>query len=69
MIGKIIIISGITITIIGIIIYSLDKLGLSNLPGNFYYKKGNFSFFFPLTYSIIASIILSIIIYIISRIL
>ena len=69
MIGKILIILGIIITILGILVYFRLIPKMPNLPGNFYYKKGNFSFYFPLTYSIIASIIISIIIYIISKIL
>jgi hypothetical protein len=69
MIGKIIILSGIIITIVGILIYLMEKTGLPSIPGNFYYKKGDFSFYFPLTYLVIASIIISVIIYIITRIL
>ena len=69
MTGKIIILSGIIITFIGIFIYLIEKTGLPSVPGNFYYKKGNFSFYFPLAYLAIASIIISVIIYIITRIL
>jgi len=32
---------------------------LGRLPGDFTYRRGNFSFYFPLTTSIIASILLT----------
>jgi hypothetical protein len=72
MYGKIFIIIGVFITIVGIALYFTEKYHTFNIwndiPGNFVFKKGNFSFYFPLTFSILASIILTIIIYIVSRI-
>jgi hypothetical protein len=34
-------------------------LPIGRLPGDFYFKRGNFSFYFPLASSIIVSIILT----------
>ena len=65
--GKQIIIIGLIIVLLGIIIVIFQRLNITNIPGNFYFKKGNFSFYFPLTFSIIASVVISIIIYLISR--
>ena len=40
---------------------------LMNLPGNFAYKGKSFSFYFPLTLSIILSLVLTGIVYLISK--
>ena len=71
-IAKILIIIGILIAITGAILFLLVKLPffekfLGKLPGDIVIKKQNFTFYFPLTTSIIVSIILSIILTIIFR--
>ena len=60
-VGKSIIFIGIVIVIIGIILTFSDKLpfNLGRLPGDIVYKKESFSFYFPITTSIIVSIVLS----------
>ncbi len=68
-IGKSIIFVGIIIIIIGVLLLFSDKLpfNLGRLPGDISYKKENFSFYFPITTSILISIILSILFYIFSK--
>lgn len=68
-IGKSIIFIGIVITIIGVILLFSDKLpfNLGKLPGDISYKKENFSFYFPITTSIIISIVLSFLFYLFGR--
>lgn len=60
-IGKSIIFIGIVIVIIGIILTFSDKLpfNFGKLPGDVTYQKDNFSFYFPITTSIIISVVLS----------
>ena len=67
--GKSIIFIGIVIIIIGVILLFNDKLpfNLGKLPGDITYKKENFSFYFPITTSIIVSIVLSLLFYIFSK--
>ncbi|MCK4918090.1 MAG: DUF2905 domain-containing protein [Candidatus Omnitrophica bacterium] len=68
--GKIIIFLGITITIIGFILFVFPKIKLpflGRLPGDILVHKKNFSFYFPITTCIILSIILSIIGYFILK--
>lgn len=69
-IGKILIIIGIILFIIGLFFVFFKKLpfGLGKLPGDIYIKKNNFTFYFPITSSIIVSIVISIILIIISKI-
>ena len=68
-IGKILITIGIIVFIIGVLMVFVKKLpfNLGNLPGDINIKKENFSFYFPITTSIIISIIFSIILTIVSR--
>lgn len=69
--AKQLIIFGLIITLIGIIFYFKDFLPfikhIGKLPGDIAIKKENFSFYFPITTSIIISIILSIIFFILNK--
>ena len=60
-IGKMLIILGIILIIVGIGFLMGDKIPyIGKLPGDIMIKKERFSFYFPITTSIIISIILSI---------
>jgi hypothetical protein len=67
--GKILIIIGIFIMIVGAILLFSDRLpfNLGKLPGDISYKKENFSFYFPITTSILISVVLSLIIYLFGK--
>ncbi len=67
-IGKILIIIGMVIAGIGVLILLGGKIPwIGRLPGDFYYKGKNFTFYFPLATSIIISIIITIILMLIGR--
>ncbi len=68
-IGKSLIFMGIVIIIVGTILLFSDRLpfNLGKLPGDISYKKENFSFYFPITTSILISIILSLLFYLFNR--
>ena len=60
-IGKMLIILGIILIIVGIGLLFGDKIPfIGKLPGDILIKKERFSFYFPITTSIIISIILTI---------
>jgi hypothetical protein len=66
-VGKLLIIAGIVFIVSGLLVnYShlLPFLNLGRLPGDFRIKRGDFSFYFPLTTCILLSILLSLIVYI-----
>lgn len=73
--GKMIIFMGLGIVAIGIVISLIGKLPsegsglgwLGKLPGDFFMKRDNFTFYFPLTTSIIISIIGSLLFYLFMR--
>jgi uncharacterized membrane protein len=68
-IGKSLIIMGFVIIIVGMVLLFSDKLpfNLGKLPGDISFKKENFSFYFPITTSILISIILSLLFYLFGR--
>ncbi|HEX2965228.1 MAG TPA: DUF2905 domain-containing protein [Syntrophorhabdaceae bacterium] len=60
--GKMLIVVGIILIVVGLAFVFGDRIPfLGRLPGDIYVKKERFSFYFPLTTSIIVSIILSLI--------
>lgn len=66
--GKFLIILGAVILALGVFLTFLPKVPyLGKLPGDFYIKKGNFTFYFPLATSILISIILTIILNLLFR--
>jgi hypothetical protein len=65
--GRILIILGIALVVLGIILsYShfFSFLHPGRLPGDIRIRRGSFSFYFPLTTCIILSILLSLVFYI-----
>lgn len=67
-IGKLLVIGGIILVVIGVIIIYFNKIPfLGKLPGDILIKKDNFAFYFPIVTSIILSIVISLVIYLIRR--
>jgi hypothetical protein len=56
-VGRFLIVLGIVLVVVGLLINIGVPIG--RLPGDFTYRRDNFSFYFPLTTSIIASILLT----------
>jgi formate hydrogenlyase subunit 3/multisubunit Na+/H+ antiporter MnhD subunit len=69
--AKYLIIIGMIITLIGVFFFFKESFPflkhLGKLPGDISIKNDNFSFYFPITTSIIISIILSLIFFIINK--
>ena len=59
--GKMLLIMGIGLFIIGGILVVGEKFGLGKLPGDIFIQKGNFTFFFPIVSSLIISLLLTLI--------
>lgn len=67
-IGRLLIIVGIFIIVLGLVFTFWNKIPfLGNLPGDFSFQKGNFRFFFPLVTSLALSLILTLVINLILR--
>ena len=63
--GKLLVVIGLVIVAAGALIMLGVPLG--RLPGDFSYRRGNASFYFPLTTSILVSIILTLLFTILRR--
>jgi len=66
--GKLLIILGIVISAIGILLVFSGKIPwIGKLPGDFFWRGKNVSFYFPVTTSILLSILLTVILWFINR--
>jgi hypothetical protein len=64
-VGKLLIVIGVVIVVAGLLITWGVPIG--RLPGDVTVRRGNFTFYFPLTTSIIASILLTLLMMLLSR--
>ena len=63
--GRLLIVLGLVMVAVGVLVTLGVPIG--RLPGDFTYRRGSFSFYFPLTTSILASILLTLIMMFLSR--
>jgi membrane protein implicated in regulation of membrane protease activity len=67
-IGKVLIVFGAILVILGAAFILAGKIPwLGRLPGDIYIRRRHFTFFFPLTTSILLSVVLSLLLYLFSR--
>jgi Protein of unknown function (DUF2905) len=62
--AKWLVVIGILFILVGVAWPLLSKLGIGHLPGDIYIKRKEFSFYFPITTSILISLVLSILFWI-----
>jgi hypothetical protein len=69
--GRILIGIGVALVVVGGVLMAASRLGLSlplgRLPGDIAVKRDGFSFYFPITTSILVSIVLSLLFYLFRR--
>ncbi|SCZ07369.1 DUF2905 domain-containing protein [Alkaliphilus peptidifermentans] len=65
--GKVLVLVGIILAVIGGLLILGERFGLGKLPGDILLKKGNVTFYFPLVSGIIISLVLSLLLNIIFR--
>lgn len=66
--GRILLIVGVALAVLGVFFMVGGKIPFfGKLPGDIHIQRQNFSFYFPLTTSIVASIILSLLLWLFSR--
>ncbi len=66
-VGKLLLITGAVIAVLGGVILLLSRTGVTQLPGSISISGGHFSFFFPVVFCIVVSIVLTIVINLIVR--
>ena len=68
-IGKMLILFGLVVVVVGIVLAFSDKVPfLGKLPGDIHIKKENFRIYFPITTSIVLSFLISLVFWILSHI-
>jgi uncharacterized protein HemY len=66
--GKLLMLFGGILIIVGAALLLAEKTPwLGRLPGDIYIQRRNFTFYFPLTTSILVSVVLSLALYLLSR--
>lgn len=67
--GRLLLILGLVIAAVGLALVLLPKMPfIGKLPGDFFFEKGSFKFYFPLATSIILSLVLTVILNLVFRI-
>lgn len=66
-IGRILMITGAILFVVGLALTVLGPMGLGRLPGDIVYRRGNFTLYFPIVTSILLSIALSLILWFLRR--
>jgi len=62
--GKVLVIAGLVVAAVGVVLWSgAGKDWLGRLPGDIYYTKGNFSFYFPLVTCLLLSAIVTLVLW------
>jgi hypothetical protein len=66
--GKTLIYFGLVLVVVGLVLSLAGKLPwLGNLPGDITVERGRYTFYFPITTSILISVILSLVLYFFRR--
>ena len=65
--GRALIVVGGVLLLAGIALTAFGGLGLGRLPGDFVYRRGNFTVYFPIVTSILLSIVLSLLLWLFRR--
>ncbi len=65
--GRLFIVLGGVLLLVGIAMTAFGGLGLGRLPGDFVVRRGSFTFYFPLMTSILLSLLLSLLFWLLRR--
>jgi hypothetical protein len=68
--GKLLIAVGLVFVAVGVLFLLVDRLSgfrIGRLPGDFVYRRGNFTLYFPLATSILISVVLTVLFWLLGR--
>lgn len=66
--GRLLVVLGVLIVLVGLVLMVMGRVPwIGRLPGDIHVQRGNWSFYFPLTTSILLSVVLSLLLYVIGR--
>jgi hypothetical protein len=71
-VGRMLMLLGVVLVVVGGVLWLGGAVGgkvpfLGRLPGDFHVQRGNWSFYFPLTTSILLSVVLTLVLALLSR--
>ncbi len=58
-VGKILVIAGLALVLLGAAIWGLSRIGFRGLPGDIYYESDNVRIYFPIITCLVLSLLLS----------
>jgi hypothetical protein len=59
--GRVLVILGVVLLVLGLVLMAAGRLPLvGRLPGDVVYRRGNFTFYFPIVTSILLSLLLTV---------
>ena len=68
--GKLLVMAGLVLLVVGGLLMFSDRLSflrIGRLPGDVIYRRGNFTFYFPIVTSIVISLILTLLLFVFGR--
>jgi hypothetical protein len=65
--GRLLVLGGVIMVCLGVLLTFAGGSGIGRLPGDILYRRGHFTFYFPLMTSVLLSIILSLIFWLFRR--
>ncbi len=65
--GKILLLIGVILIVVGALVTLLGRLGITSLPGDISFRRGNLQVFIPIGTSILLSIVLTILLNLVLR--
>jgi hypothetical protein len=65
--GRLLILLGAVILLAGMALTFFGRIGPGRLPGDIVYRRGSFTFYFPIVTSIVLSIVLSLLLWLFRR--
>jgi hypothetical protein len=66
--GKALVVFGLILVVLGALLWGLGGIPMiGRLPGDIYVRRGNFTFYFPITTAIIISVVLSLVLALLRR--
>ena len=66
-IGRLLIVAGAALLVVGLLFTLFGRLGLGRLPGDFVFRRGNFTLYVPIVTSILLSIVLTLLLWLFRR--
>jgi hypothetical protein len=65
--GKVLILAGVVLVVVGLIVLGAQRFGLGRLPGDIVIERDGFTLYIPLATSLIVSLGLTLVLWLLSR--